>query len=73
MKTMTAQPPITHESAWTFAYIGQFRKRPALTRCQSLSEETKLHLLAREIVKFTPALADELVEDGRRALAAELA
>ena len=70
---MIAQLSITKDTAAAFAYIGQFRKRPARTRRSAMSEETRLHMLARDIVMLMPALADQLVENGRRSLEMELA
>jgi hypothetical protein len=70
---MTAQMPITQDSSSAFAYIGQFQKRPAVVRRSRISEETSLHLLAREIVSLMPDLAEKLVEKGRKRLELELA
>jgi hypothetical protein len=70
---MTAQLPITHDASSAFAYIGQFHKRPAVIRRGNISEETSLHLLAREIASLMPDFAEELVANGRKRLAMELA
>ena len=70
---MTAQLPITQDSSSAFAYIGQFKKRPAVVRRGNISEETSLHLLAREIAGFMPGYAEELIANGRKRIAMEMA
>lgn len=70
---MTAQRLITQDAALAFAYIGQFRKRPVLTRCSNVNEETKLAMLAHDIFRYMPEFAGELFASGRKKLERELA